>query len=255
MSKEKAIKNQVEELETQLAVYQERIQALKSPKGNLTLVESPIKHNQLLIVLQRTPEEHIHQRPGKGGGQWNYVTGVYVTKILNYVFGWCWDYQIIDKGNVEENGKVISVWVLGRLTIKDPQTMQPILIKEQFGGADVKRKRDGSLLDFANDLKASATDALKKCASAIGIAGDVYGANEFKEIAQDKVADKVVENTEDKTELRKLLKELTKRGAKTQRAMFAMLKEQAGMEWKDFNNKSAKICKMALANLLSKKIV
>ena len=37
-------------------------------------------------------------------------------------------------------------------------------------------------LDLGNDLKAATTDALKKCASELGIASDIYAPNEFKAI-------------------------------------------------------------------------
>ena len=35
---------------------------------------------------------------------------------------------------------------------------------------------------MGNDLKAATTDALKKCASELGIASDIYAPNEFKAI-------------------------------------------------------------------------
>ena len=37
-------------------------------------------------------------------------------------------------------------------------------------------------LSIGNDLKAAATDALKKCAAEIGIAQDVYAPQEFKDV-------------------------------------------------------------------------
>ena len=37
-------------------------------------------------------------------------------------------------------------------------------------------------MDLGNDLKAATTDALKKCASELGIASDIYAPNEFKSI-------------------------------------------------------------------------
>jgi hypothetical protein len=94
------------------------------------------------------------------------------------VFGWLWDFQIIDKGTIGA-----QVWVQGRLTIRNPKTLEPLIVREQFGGADIKFKKGTKApLDYANDLKASATDALKKCASELGSAPDIYGKNEFKEI-------------------------------------------------------------------------
>jgi Rad52/22 family double-strand break repair protein len=155
------------------------VDVFEQEKGKYTLVkDSPVSTQQILKIVQRTPKEHIHQRPGKGGGKWDYVTGTYVKKVLNFTFGWLWDFQVIDKGTVGG-----QIWVQGRLTIRAPKTFEPILIKEQFGGADIKFKKGTKVpLDYANDLKAATTDALKKCASELGIASDIYGKNEFKEM-------------------------------------------------------------------------
>ena len=150
----------------------------RDTKNKLSLVQTPISSKQILKIFQRTPTEHIYQRPGKGGGNWEYVTGVYVKKVLNYVFGFLWDFQIIDKGR---EGDV--VWVQGRLTIRKKDGM-PMIIKEQFGRSQIKYlKGTKECLDYGNDLKGAATDALKKCAAELGIASDVYGKEEFKEIA------------------------------------------------------------------------
>jgi len=158
--------------------------------------------DQLNFLFAKTPEKHIYERPAKGGGKWKYVTGVRVKKVLNLMFGWNWDF-LIDKFDVNMEAK--QVIVLGKLIVR---TGGQELIKTQFGRADIKfktetRKDDkGNIikelnsynemkpkrfptnnpLDLGNDLKAAATDALKKCASEFGIASDVYAPNEFKEI-------------------------------------------------------------------------
>ena len=131
---------------------------------------------QLIHIIQKTPQEHIYTRPAKGGGVWDYVTGVYVKKVLNYVFAWNWDFEVKEKGVEGE-----LIWVLGRLTVRTKTGA--VIVKEQFGRADLKKKKDGTgYVDYGNDLKAATTDALKKCASELGIASDVYGKNEFREI-------------------------------------------------------------------------
>jgi hypothetical protein len=146
-------------------------------KYMLSPQNSPITASQLVFLFQKTPQEHIYTRPAKGGGTWNYVTGTYVKKVLNYCFGWRWDFEIKEHGREGD-----LVYILGRLTIKDKNN-NPVIVKEQFGRADIKYKRGTKdPLDYGNDLKSATTDALKKCASEIGIASDVYGGNEFKEI-------------------------------------------------------------------------
>ena len=150
----------------------------KEMKNSLMLSGSPMNLKQLLHIIQKTPAEHIYHRVGKGGGQFEYVTGTYIKKMLNYTFGWMWDFEVRDHGREKD-----MIWVLGRLTIKDKKGT-PMIVKEQFGRADVKYYKDRTKgeLDFGNDLKSAATDALKKCASEFGIASDVYGKGEFEEI-------------------------------------------------------------------------
>jgi hypothetical protein len=154
--------------------------ALSVPKVGdleLSIVATPFQTKQLLHILQRTPAGHIYKRPAKGGGEWEYITGAYVKKVLNYVFGWLWSFEVKAHGR---EGNLI--WVLGRLTIND-KNGKPMIVKEQFGRADMKMKKGTeSPLDYGNDLKAASTDALKKCASELGIGSDVYARNEFRDI-------------------------------------------------------------------------
>jgi len=145
---------------------------------DLAKVENNLLNSeQLGFLFKKTPENHIYKRPGKGGGQWDFVTGIYMKKVLNMIFGWNWDFQI-EKFDVNLEAK--QTIVLGKLTCRTNETQ---IIKMQFGRSDIKFKKNTETpLDLGNDLKAAATDALKKCASELGIAGDIYGTNEFKEI-------------------------------------------------------------------------
>lgn len=158
-------------------------------KKELTLITPKFETAQLLYLMQRTPKRHIYERPAKGGGKWKFVTGAYVKKTLNYVFGWNWDFTIVDKGREDD-----IVWVQGRLTVRD--NAGNAIVKEQFGRAEVKfvtkfdeatkkKVKTDSLLDYGNDLKAAATDCLKKCANELGIASDVYNEMEFIEIKRE----------------------------------------------------------------------
>jgi len=214
---------------------------IKSSKNKFTLTKSPISKEQILSIFQRTPDKHKHKRPGKGGGEWDYVTGVYVKKVLNYVFGWLWDFEIVDKGDVEAGGKKLQVWVQGKLTIRHPESLNPIIIKTQFGGADVKymKSNPNRVLDYANDLKAASTDALKKCASELGIASDIYGKNEFKEInngGEKKTAPgRKPQPTPAVDYLKKLEDELEKRGAKTWREAVPLYNKITGENIKSLN--------------------
>jgi len=138
--------------------------------------QMPISKEQILTMLQRTPANHIFTKPGKGGGTFEFVTGVYIKKVLNYAFGFNWDFEIT--GEEEKHDQII---VQGKLTVRNGKGGE--VSKMQYGRADIKyRKGTKTPVDYGNDKKAATTDCLKKCASEFGIASDVYGKNEFKDL-------------------------------------------------------------------------
>jgi len=149
--------------------------------SELSLVqENSLNGQQLKTLLKRTPKQYVHQRPAKGGGKWDYVTGGYVKKCLNLMFGWNWDFEIIDEKILIEAGEVV---VKGRLTCRSNGNT---IVKMQYGNKDIMFKRGTQTpLSVGNDMKAAATDALKKCASEIGIAADIYNKEDFREVKVD----------------------------------------------------------------------
>ena len=170
-------------------------------KEELTKSEENVLNSaQLSLLLQKTPTAHVYKRPAKGGGTWDYVTGTYVKKVLNLIFGWDWDFEVVEYKYDLDIGQV---FVLGKLTCRSENSK---VVKMQFGTKDImfkkvwcdiqKKKIPSKLpLDLGNDLKAATTSALKKCASELGIASDVYSPNEFKAI---KVVDAENLTNEDK---------------------------------------------------------
>lgn len=179
--------------------------------SELSLVENNnLNEKQLALILKRTPAQYVKTRPAKGGGTWEYVTGGYVKKCLNLMFGWDWDFEIMDEKIMHD-----EVIVKGRLTCR---SNGKTIVKMQFGNKDLiyrtetrnddkgntitetkygkevpKKFKTEIALSIGNDLKSAATDALKKCAAEIGIAADIYNKDDFREI---KVAS--VEDIEDK---------------------------------------------------------
>ena len=152
--------------------------------GKYMIPKTWMSERQVVRLVQKTPPQHIYTRPGKGGQRWSYVTGNYVEKVLNYTFGWNWDFEIVDKGKEGD-----QVWVQGKLTVKDDHGH--VITKSQFGRADIKfLKGTKQMLDYGNDLKSASTDSLKKCASLLGIASDIYGKAEFKQEAGQDITDK-----------------------------------------------------------------
>ena len=142
-------------------------------KGKSYMIpKSWISDKQVIQMVQNTPKKYVYTRPAKGGGTWDYVPGWYVTKVLNFVFGWNWNFEVIREGKEGD-----QVYVLGKLTVKSEDGKE--IVKTQYGRAELKKK-ESKYMDYGNDLKAAATDSLKKCASMLGIAHDIYGKEEMK---------------------------------------------------------------------------
>ncbi|HET9495419.1 MAG TPA: Rad52/Rad22 family DNA repair protein [Chloroflexia bacterium] len=136
------------------------------------LLMQTLNEAQVDFLLQRTPKHEIKTRQGRGGLQFSYVEHGYVTERLNLVFGFNWDFEVTDKQILDD-----EVIVEARLTVRTPGGQT--IVKTQFGGAEIKRHasgpRSGRPLSIADDYKAAASDALKKCASLLGIGLDLYG--------------------------------------------------------------------------------
>jgi len=137
--------------------------------------DNSLNAKQLQLLLEKTPSQYVRQRPAKGGGVWHYVSGAYVRKVLNLMFGWDWDFEVLSE--MIQGNQVI---VKGKLTCR---VNGKSIVKTQFGCKEIMmRKGTNEPLNLGNDFKSATTDALKKCSAEIGIAGDIYGKDEFKEI-------------------------------------------------------------------------
>lgn len=153
--------------------------------------ENFFNFEQLKKIRHSTPASMVYKRPAKGGGTWKYVKAADVILALNTTFGGFWDFSIItdEVTALEMAVKTKSVVVRGRLTITNPSTGVSVT-REQYGRKDVAfKKGTNEPMDFGNDMKAAASDALKKCASQFGLFNDIYRDNELVEI-------KIVSNEE-----------------------------------------------------------
>lgn len=163
-------------------------EAEKGQRIILPAKHAAVQHNimttqHMNLLYKKTPGQHVHTRKGKGGQNFKYVTGAYVKSQLNRLFGFDWNFSI-KQFDVKGNQAIVFGRLEGNIRDKDGKLITT-LVREQFGRADIKVKREDKTkpLDFGNDLKAAATDALKKCASDLGIARDVYAADEYRELA------------------------------------------------------------------------
>jgi hypothetical protein len=114
------------------------------------------------VLCRPFPREAIRTRPGQHGKTLSYVDIAAVITRLNEGCD-AWSFEVVSY-KVEAD----EVHVLGKL-IADGQT------KMHFGGSAITADKDGRAVSIADDLKAAASDALKKCASLFGVALELYG--------------------------------------------------------------------------------
>jgi hypothetical protein len=101
----------------------------------------------------------------RGGVQVTFISGEQVVSRLNEVLGvGGWSFRVLRH---EIDAEADEAWVLGELVAQfDERTV----IRQQFGSQKVRRSRStGAALDLGFDLKGAATDAMKKCASLLGV--------------------------------------------------------------------------------------
>jgi hypothetical protein len=91
------------------------------------------------------------------------VEGHSVIQRLNEALEGAWSFEIVHHEIREE-----EVVVIGRLTAEG-------ITKMAFGGSQVTREREsGALISISDDLKAASTDAMKKCATLLGVGLHLY---------------------------------------------------------------------------------
>ena len=114
-----------------------------------------------LLEKPFTPVQ-IRQRKGRNG-MLDYVEGHTVIQRLNEALEGEWSFEIVHHEVREE-----EVLVVGKLSAG-------AVVKMAFGGSQVTREREsGSVVSLGDDLKAAATDSLKKCATFLGVGLHLY---------------------------------------------------------------------------------
>ena len=118
--------------------------------------------NRELLEKPFAPEQ-IKQRKGSFGDVLDYVEAATVIQRLNDCFEAEWTFDVADHRILDD-----EVLVLGKLTAQG-------ITKSQFGKSKITRsKGDRSIVSIGDDLKAAATDSLKKCATLFGIGLHLY---------------------------------------------------------------------------------
>ena len=206
----------------------EAMLALQLDISQVTRTKSILNPNQIQKLWNSTRAIYKYQRPAKGGGTWTYVKTSYVRKVLDSVFGFNWSFEI--ETTLSEafevakftNACVVKGVLRGRV-FHEGQWIE--IVKTQFGRSEVKWQMEGQgdnrrkkvdpftqapvPLDFGNDMKAATSDALKKCASLMGVAADVYEPDEFQEIeitGSDQASERAKTTAEKVKQAKKIIK-------------------------------------------------
>lgn len=115
------------------------------------------------ILTRPFAPEQIKQREGQGGKMLSYVEAHTVIARLNEGCDQ-WSFEIVEHQVLDE-----EVVVVAKLTADG-------VVKMAFGGTSITRDREGRAVSIADDLKAAGSDSLKKAASLLGVALELYGS-------------------------------------------------------------------------------
>ena len=127
------------------------------------------------IMSQETPRDQIRTRPGKGGRVLLYTDGAYVIRTLNEAFAFNWDFEADHEEILYVGERPFEARCRGKLIIRAGDVT---ITKMQYGSQPIEMLRDGSApVSLGDAYKGAATDALKKCASLLGIALDLYDSD------------------------------------------------------------------------------
>ena len=118
------------------------------------------------ILEKEFEPSQIKRRRGPFGDDLDYVEAADVIRRLNSAFDSEWSFEIIEHQQMFD-----EVVVLGKLTAQG-------ISKSQFGSHQItKAKKDGTVVNIGYDLKAAASDCLKKTATHFGVALHLYSEN------------------------------------------------------------------------------
>ncbi len=121
------------------------------------------RETRTVLETPFTPDQ-IKSRKGLWGKTLDYIEGHSVIQRLNEAFESDWSFEITEHSVYEE-----EVVAIGKLTVGN-------ITKMQFGSNKITRDSEThKALSLGDDLKSASTDALKKCASLLGIGLHLYG--------------------------------------------------------------------------------
>lgn len=141
--------------------------------------------NTIIILEKKYDKSEIKSRQGIGR-KLDYIETHKVIQRLNDALEHNWSYEILS--NVQNSIIDDNVITHVRLTVRDENNN--VIVKDGYGSKKINYKKDTKIaLDLGSDFKASASDGLKKAATLLGVALDLYGSDE-KDDDKEEVAKK-----------------------------------------------------------------
>lgn len=140
------------------------------PEGKVNSTPTRERSNTMNRDILEKPftQDQIKHREGNFGKMLAYVEGHAVIQRLNDAFDARWSFTVQRNDIIKETDEVL---VLGQLEADG-------IVKCQFGSSRITRSRQtAEMISLADDFKAATTDALKKCATMLGIGLHLYNGN------------------------------------------------------------------------------
>jgi hypothetical protein len=115
------------------------------------------------ILTKPFPEAAIKTRRGSHGKELHYLEIWRVVDRLNAALEHDWSFRIVEWKVVESEVVVHAEIAAG------------LIVKQAFGSSQVtRRKESGDVVSLGDDVKAAASDALKKAATLLGVGLELY---------------------------------------------------------------------------------
>lgn len=141
----------------------------------------------------------------------SYLPGDKIIERLNECFNGIWSFTIQDKIIDVDIGHIS---VLGRL---EAYIDGREVVKEQWGSGVISTFSNGKVINLGNDVKAATTDALKKCATLLGVGLYLYADDDERAPASQNYVPPNTPKTEEKVEsLREEISDENKKATKAQ---------------------------------------
>ena len=144
---------------SELNIRCKHILSVENWKGKKDLIKKVVEIEE--ILKRKFREDQIKQRPGSYKKLLDYLETHSVIERLNEAFGLKWSWEVV-KSEILEG----QVYCHGKLSAKIDGEM---IVKEAFGGKEISKGNN-----MGDELKAAASDALKKAATMLGVGLHLY---------------------------------------------------------------------------------